>query len=106
MRLTTCLILLLQTPSEDSRQSIGITQGASKVSTHTVTQHHFGYLCASDNPSNVIGLRTASLEVDKGNIWTIATVVNNSVIIPNKKSPSIIKGKIKSTWIFFNGQMK
>lgn len=101
MRLTTSLILLLQTQSEDSFQSFSITQGAYKISTHTVAQDHFGYLCPSDNPSNAIGLRTASSEVDKGSTWTVAAVVNNSIIIPNKKSPGIIKGKIKPTWIYF-----
>ena len=44
MRLTTSLILLLQTfycfaptPYDFKFQSIGIAQGASKISTHTVT---------------------------------------------------------------------
>jgi len=48
MRLTTSLILLLQTfysfaqtPSDYKFQSIGIAQGASKISTHTATH---GYL--------------------------------------------------------------
>ena len=97
MRLTTCFILLLQTffcyakqPPVDSFQSIGLTQGASKIFTHTVTQDHFGYLSASDHPSIVIGLRAASLEDNKGNTRTIATGVNNSIIIRNKKSSSKI----------------
>jgi hypothetical protein len=113
MRLTTCFILLLQTffclaqpPSEYSFQSIGLTQGASKTSTHTVNQDHFGYLCASDNPCNVIGLRTASLEVDKGNTWTVATVVNNSIVIPNKKSPGLINCISKPRWFLVGSKKK
>lgn len=104
MRLTTCLILLLQTPSEESFQGFSITQGASKISTHTVAQDHFGYLCPSDNPSNAIGLRTASSEVDKGSTWTVATVVNNSIIIRNKKSSGTINCKIKPRSFFSREQ--
>ena len=107
MRLTTCFILLLQTifcyakqPPEDSFQSSSLTQGASKIFTHTVTQDHFGYLCTSDNPSNAIGLRTASSEVDKRSTWTVATGVNNSIIIRNKKSSSKINCISKPRWFF------
>jgi len=56
MRLTTSLILLLQTfysfaqtPSDYKFQSIGIAQGASKISTHTAP-----WLSGNHNPDDIV----------------------------------------------------
>gem|GEM_PF-5109612 len=49
MRLTTSLILLLQTQSEDSFQSFSITQGAYKISTHTAPR-----LSGNHNPDDIV----------------------------------------------------
>jgi serine phosphatase RsbU (regulator of sigma subunit)/ligand-binding sensor domain-containing protein len=98
MRFTTCFILLLQTtlclaqpPSDYKFQSISIAQGLSQSSAYSVIQDHLGYIWAgtqggmnrydgygvkkfepisSDSLSIGIGWRTASIEDDKGNIWT------------------------------------
>lgn len=98
MRLTTCFILLLQTtlclaqpPSDYKFQSISIAQGLSQSSAYSVIQDHLGYIWAgtqggmnrydgygvkkfepisADSASIAIGWRTASMEDDKGNIWT------------------------------------